>query len=126
MLQRQTATADAGSELALHQLQGVYAAVQQRLPLAGDPLPVVAIRRATIGQPAESRHYLVEGEAHPLRHPDKGDAAQHILGVETPAAFATQALDQPLLLVEAQGAGVHAGTFGYLAYGQPLTIRSHP
>ncbi len=61
-----------------------------------------------------------------MRHPDKGDAAQHILGVETPAAFATQALDQPLLLVEAQGAGVHAGTFGYLTYGQPFAIHLRP
>lgn len=125
VLEGEAATADTGAELLLELLQGRDAPIEQPLPLTGNPDPVAAIRGAPLGQAGQGLAYLAKAQPHALRHPDEGDAAQHILRIEPLSPVAAHAADQPLLLVKAQGAGLDAGAFGYLADGQPFAFHRH-
>ncbi len=125
VLQREATATNAGAELLLELLQSGDAPIEQALPLAGNAVPVAAIRGAPLGQAGQDLPYLAQAQPHALRHPDEGDAAQHILRIEPLAPLASHAANQPLLLVEAQGAGLDARAFGYLADGQPFAFHRH-
>ena len=83
VLQREATAANAGAELLLELLQSRDAPIEQALPLAGNAVPVAAIRGAPLGQTGQGLPYLAQAQPHALRHPDEGDAAQHILRIES-------------------------------------------
>ncbi len=125
VLQREATATNAGAKFLLELLQSRDAPIEQALPLAGNAVPVAAIRGAPFRQTGQGLPYLAQAQPHALRHPDEGDAAQHILRIEPLPPFTAHAANQSLLLVETQGAGLDARAFGYLADGQPFAFHRH-
>src|SRR5690606_2800280 len=98
--QRQTAAADAPTEIVAQLRELSDAVVELRLPPAREPLPILHGRRAVVRQLVERGLDLAERHACTLRDLDDRDAAQHVSREAALVAGVAPALDQPLRFVE--------------------------
>ena len=120
-VERQAAAADALGQPRPEALELGDPVVDAVGPRARQALPVAARGGAVGRELGELLADLVERQPDPLGEDDEGDPPQHAPRIAAVARPGALGLDQPALVVVAQGGGRHAAALGHVADGQEIT-----
>ena len=112
--------ADALGQTGLEAAELCDSLVDPGLPAPGEARPVAASRCSVTRKPRELDADLLECEPHSLREDDERDPAQDRSRIASMAGARPLGVDEPPLLVEAQGRCGHSATTGDLANREQL------